>query len=713
MSQEHRVKLTTKDDSTSFEASMNRVDNTTSASSILREDVYRKRTKRAKHNKLQPISKERFGSINVKQNKSSPLDVVRLGETSKINCDQPLQASFAVHNRNRLDREESAKKEIKRRSTISHSGHYPLASQSSNILRKSGRTNFIFTGLSKDAKSGLRDDESDNITITLSKDEMDFNSSLSIKNSFDENIEYACDIAQTQASYLESVGEEEEVLEVDFPLKDNSCHNCLYLEGSKIAYLSAYAILGCLCRVLIGRILGSECVSDSNDTSTWMYPVAIKHNLCLTSNGQTHQNGGALFIDLPVNMLGSFIMGLLQSAPGLNLAGANPIACLPSDHWFQSWKVSHLAIRTGFCGSLTTFASWNSQMIVMMEGSMTELGTQIFKAMFGYALGLASAMASFQTGRQVAIWLYRLTNPNLAKEDDLIRDECNEMTMKANRLLVHRGLPDFERMYLTHHLDGKEAEFSQYKTSDLNKLNRWRSTTETHRMLGSGFQVELQDIERRIIIEGKNPNSCLIRCASNFGWDVSSLKKWVVAKQKHKCKSSICQKGMTKSKQYVAAAFPFCAAAGIAMWYGLMETENGGEYFTLYRTLWVTALFAPPGALIRWKLSIMNGKVAEPFAWLPIGTVCANVLASTISALTLAIEVIIADSASKENLYLLAAVKTGFAGSLSTVSTFVAEVHSLNTKYPHRAVGFVYAFGSLFLACIIGLMIYIPAVKSV
>ena len=115
-------------------------------------------------------------------------------------------------------------KEIKRRSTISHSRHYPLASQGSNILHKSGRTNFIFTGLSKDAKSGLHDNELDNTTIILSKDMIYFNSSLSFKNSFDENIEYKCDTSQTKKSHWESVGEKEDVVVVEFPLKGKFCH---------------------------------------------------------------------------------------------------------------------------------------------------------------------------------------------------------------------------------------------------------------------------------------------------------------------------------------------------------------------------------------------------------------------------------------------------------------------------------------------------------
>jgi fluoride ion exporter CrcB/FEX len=52
------------------------------------------------------------------------------------------------------------------------------------------------------------------------------------------------------------------------------------------------------------------------------------------------------------------------------------------------------------------------------------------------------------------------------------------------------------------------------------------------------------------------------------------------------------------------------------------------------------------------------------------------------------------------------AIKVGFAGSLSTVSTFVAETDGLLKALPRYFWGYYYSFGSLLLGLILGLLSY-------
>ncbi|CAJ1969072.1 unnamed protein product [Cylindrotheca closterium] len=165
-----------------------------------------------------------------------------------------------------------------------------------------------------------------------------------------------------------------------------------------IIYLSAAAIVGATLRVYLGRLLGGDCEDFMEAPQDFLTPLS-KH-ICVTSNGRSLQTGGALFRDLPANLLGSFVMGLVSSSSGIR------IPWLPNNHILQQDDLFHLMISTGFCGSLTTFASWNTQMVVMMDGTMTELGSQIVVALFGYLVGFMLPISAFSYGKQVAVLLH-------------------------------------------------------------------------------------------------------------------------------------------------------------------------------------------------------------------------------------------------------------------------------------------------------------------
>ena len=112
-----------------------------------------------------------------------------------------------------------------------------------------------------------------------------------------------------------------------------------------IIYLGTFAVFGATIRVYVGRFFGADCELDNvHDFAT---PLA-KH-ICVTASGTTEQTGGAFFLDLPANMLGSFIMGLLTT-----LQQWPPIPWLRSDHPLQNHDSLHVAMKTGMCGSLTT-----------------------------------------------------------------------------------------------------------------------------------------------------------------------------------------------------------------------------------------------------------------------------------------------------------------------------------------------------------------------
>ena len=125
---------------------------------------------------------------------------------------------------------------------------------------------------------------------------------------------------------------------------------------------------------------------------------------------------------------------------------------------------------------------------------------------------------------------------------------------------------------------------------------------------------------------------------------------------------------------------------------------------------------APVGALVRWKLSAWNDPTRGPFcgvpnrwSWIPRGTLFANLLASTISALIAAVELrYLSDYHDPWLSELLPAVKVGFAGSLSTVSTMIKEMATMDN--PKQSLAYV--SGSLILAMLLGLLVFSPIARS-
>lgn len=87
------------------------------------------------------------------------------------------------------------------------------------------------------------------------------------------------------------------------------------------------------------------------------------------------------------------------------------------------------------------------------------------------------------------------------------------------------------------------------------------------------------------------------------------------------------------------------------------------------RSRWLAAAFAPPGAVLRWMLARLNKED------MPRGTFLANMLASLIDCI-LASLLYRRVGGTRASVW-FSAMFTGFAGSLSTISTFVGELRAL------------------------------------
>lgn len=412
------------------------------------------------------------------------------------------------------------------------------------------------------------------------------------------------------------------------PSDDGSKEAKIFFQRQKmryILYLSAFSIFGSTIRVFLVRIFGLTCeVSDPT-----------MDEFCVTATGRTTQRGGALFADLPANMVGCFIMGIMTSLqPDL----WPPIPWFRPDHPLQQHDAYHVGIRTGLCGSITTFASWNAQMVVMMDGTNTELGSQVVTALFGYVIGFFCAIASFLVGTNVSTWITRWRNPEVAREDD---EEVARLTSSG-------------RM---------EHEMVHSQEHGARHLNRPTPTSV----------VALPDVF--------STNNC--------------------------CRDNILFKGHL---------LPFVLLAILLVGYAVGGFVMQSPF---YRTMFCSSLLTPPGALLRWELSRWNSTFSElqwrRLHWLPLGTFVANVLASVVYISLQAVETRYLFDDVQNNIWaitLLTAIRTGFAGSLSTVSTMVKEMFELNAEFPHHAKPYQYAFLTVAVSVALCISVYSPIVRS-
>ena len=351
----------------------------------------------------------------------------------------------------------------------------------------------------------------------------------------------------------------------------------------QIIYISIFSVIGVTFRSFIGRLFGGDCDPDSA-VKDWLYPLS--HRICVTTNGRTEQYGGALFIDLPDNMFGSFIIGFFTG----HSSEWPAIPFLTHDHPLQGEHGLHLGIRTALCGSLTTFSSWNSQMVLMMDGTANPyLGSQVVAALFGYVIGLQVSIVSFRAGRTLSAWFQNRNNPHLFDSNFIMTD---------------------------------------------------------------------------------NKHRCHNQCY------------WLSP---------------------VVLLLSTFVLIGLYVW--------GDVYWGMsyYRELWIACLISPLGTIIRWKLSILNGKWSK-YPWFPLGTWLSNFTGSIISAALTAVSLKLVSGEGSTTV--LAALSLGFAGSLSTVSTYVKETVELSDKnalYDKKA--FLYSYGTILSCCFVGLLVYSPLVR--
>jgi CrcB protein len=329
--------------------------------------------------------------------------------------------------------------------------------------------------------------------------------------------------------------------------------------------------------------------------------------------GAVTSHYSALFEVLPPNALGSFLIGFLVG----------------SDDAFQPHlPYIHTGLATGLCGSLTTFSSWNQQLVAMFARGKNP-SNQWLRAMFALVIGLEIPLFSFILGLHTerSIRFFLISHVYAPRDDELARLYREYRALRSRARQPRHSLSFVD-------------EAARAAAALKGGHDRW-GRRRPKIVIGSHEDIAFH--RRRF-----------------YAFLLSAVLSMVLLA---------------------------LAAIGVA----LDPDQTRKSY-------WMACIFAPFGVMLRWQLSVhLNGR----HPWLPLGTLSANILASCLDAVA---DGVLLRVNSFWAIVMLRAFVLGFNGSLSTVSTFVAEL------YRERNIEYAYAYASLsVLSCLgLGLAIYGP-----
>jgi CrcB protein len=395
-----------------------------------------------------------------------------------------------------------------------------------------------------------------------------------------------------------------------------------------LVHLSTWAQIGVLIRTYLQKFFVLGC-----DGSSW--------GPCLS--------GGVYFEVLPPNMLGSFIMGLVGTSAMAKLDESKAITILGPEHPWQKNGPLQAGIRTGLCGSITTFSSW------MLEAMQTCFqGNQWLTGIGQLVVGFSCAVFSFSLGTQCALLVHHAYWKDVPLEDEML---------------------SFER---------KSAEYV------------FGRRTERVGRLSEGLEIAQPQLPRQMPLSGGEVRE------GDF-----------VDEEGHKESGNGADRaGATEDEQeidpvdkdkefdfrprpvdYVVGALLVPLTVGSCLGVAF-ETEH-----TWIRGIWLSTLFAPFGCIGRWTLGKLNYSLpGNRWDWLPLGTLVANWSGAIIDFVLMSIQIRV--NPSYWGSLVLQSVETGFCGCLTTVSTLAAETMNLADLIPFSKRVYAYV-GATFIGAFI------------
>lgn len=205
-----------------------------------------------------------------------------------------------------------------------------------------------------------------------------------------------------------------------------------------------------------------------------------------------------------------------------------------------------------------------------------------------------------------------MVNPVLAAEAQAAKERAVE------GVYINQKLPDFERRYLPSLDMGSKGEKNYGEFLPLGRLDdleKWRNTTKEARRVNHPQLALLNRIEDAVLVYGLSVPPDTVSFAKENGWDWEALEAWSFSRQSQPDRlpslgsmsmSVIARDLHTKWFQPVYAATLFGVVMAVLL--VLLLILNGRHSYTITnRTMVFSMLWAPAGAVLRWKLSSLNG----------------------------------------------------------------------------------------------------------
>ena len=381
------------------------------------------------------------------------------------------------------------------------------------------------------------------------------------------------------------------------------------------------------------------------------HPYATKLD---TKNQRTVQ-GSVYFNALPPNMLGTFIIALVGTSAMVQLDEKKAVAILPSDHPWQDNGPLQVGVRTGLCGSITTFSSW---LLAAMETCLD--GNQWLTGIGQIVVGIACAVVSYEFGIQCALLVH-------------------------HRLYREKGGPGMEDKMLD--FEKERADYVFGRVSE--ELRPGRLSAEVERV---GVDLPRQEPLGSRELRPEDFSGEYSGVVSGDGVDAKGMREALKTRWGARPKALITRTARVGLVCLVLLTVGSCF--GVAY-----ETRH--EWI---RQIWLAVLFAPFGCTGRWVLSMLNYKMkAEGLKWVPVGTLAANwtgvVVDYALAAVTLRAGLGYWAS------LVIGAIEDGFCGSLTTVSTLMAELVTFAALLPFSLRAYVYGIVTFLGAFLLGLAV--------
>jgi fluoride exporter len=374
-------------------------------------------------------------------------------------------------------------------------------------------------------------------------------------------------------------------------------------------------------------------------------------------------------------MLGSFIIGLFAASSTIGLVNQKAIAVLPKSHSWQNNFPIQIGIRTGYCGSLTTFSSWVKELVI---NAVTH--NEYMNAVLGLIIGLYAAIVSYTLGVHAALYLDRWLAANaedvLLEETDFRRKVVDAYRVASRKMGDTNDQADGD--------DSAVGAVAGLKTGDVvTEAAGIEALSEQQ----SGLMAAEDDLPRIMISRRRLPLEVERLDVEQEKTTLPQPRHPPAAAQKNVAKTDIL------AFILLVALTTWCIVGAI------IEDKH-----IWLRNAWLSLLLAPFGCTLRWLLARLNYKLKGKWAWAPLGTFLANMLGTAIST-ALSIIGVKVELTSWESSVLAAGI-SGFCGALSTVSTFVTEIVQYVDVFPESGQAYTYAVGTVVSGVVLVIALY-------